>query len=335
MTQQTPVERANAQFRAMIPRYHAMRRRRSPIRPNPQILATLNEEQTQQYLDHIAAQNAGGPTPLTQEEYQQYLFFRGHRSTTKLWRRRNKAKVAARVRASLAESKAWLETARSYRDWLISVTPNEDHYREVHGLAAGEELGTYSIDVGGGATATASHAQAFSGVVRLHQGHVDNMNDYIEEVEDELLVVEDVSNVSDDDIIDFVAQEVIAHFLSVGLEPHAAWNERDDGCIWFTNPETGLDHCWSFKSMISLRRVNYDMSAEMVETSYADRVNWQAKPYFDLGRIGRFGGSNLRTIARDTHDYFGAWDGLLPYIRTIIGDSPSMTPPANVSVRGF
>ena len=264
MATQTPIENAYKEWRKLRPRYMATR---YPSR--------YKEE------------------PLSQADVRRYFWLRGHRHTTKNWRRSGKDVLVGRIRKSVAETQAWLDHANAVEQWLSDVAVKLGEMNEHN-----------------------AQRHLFMFIEKV-QGYIDHVADEMPDGP--------IDGLPDEEVLDIFKEEVSSFFSTLGLVENEEWNERDDGCLWFTDEVTGENYHFSFV----FAGFRYDVSSFMIaDPRYASR--WRDYPIVDLAYVAQLSTKQLRDVTRPMRDYFGIWDGITSAIRRT-----EVPLPEGVKIRGI
>ena len=132
-----------------------------------------------------------------------YYQLRYLQNHTANWRARGKAALVGMAEESLAETKRTLANWTEFHDWISAQADT------IKGKA---NRASYALIC----------AKVDASVARVQE------------------VVDDYAD--DDSVIETITDSIIAAALPLGLEPHEAWEDADDGAVWFVNPETGHKH---------------------------------------------------------------------------------------------
>ena len=236
---------------------------------------------------------------LSREERIKYFVYRQNRYYTRDWHKKHKEALMERVERSMTETKQWVQNHERLLDWFESAMPTEE---------------TYMLKTG----TTSVHQSGFASDKSTFSMFLDRMRGEVEVVKEQLELMDEEGS-----SIDMVRDELIAGIaVNTGLDPHDDWNDRDDGCVWFTNSETGENYYYQMTYLAPSFGGKYEV-VHSVSMSDRDWDRYSSYSVIPLNRSvvfsGGVGGVNrLGDITRVLRDYFGAWNGVKWYVRNMV-----------------
>ena len=259
------------------------------------------------YAIYRRMRGAGGYRKLNATDRQWYFFYRQHRNYTKYWRKFSRNQLLNHVPEAVEEAKDWLEKWTEFAEWFEGQTISEEAFGDVDGT------NVYHYE--GGGTGVMQRRDSYNSLVRNHSGFSERVWDKVNSVQEQLDLV-------DEDDPDFgVYEEVISKVTELGLEPVEAMNARDDGMLWFVDPETDVKYMYALRPLHSTTRWNnrpWTVTSTFTfdrQQSYSAHSNWKDHPYITLDRtIVRFVHRGFPDVMRIFSDYFGAFDLIKPYL---------------------
>lgn len=218
------------------------------------------------------------------EGRQKYFFGRTYRGYTKTWRSQRRDHMLARIVASIQETRDHLAMLKVHATWFAQARPTEETFKVRHNIENVDSTG--SKDLANGGKVSWRWRDQFNSDVRIFDRAYSCLASSIEDVETQLEYVDDSAEDTENPDPYYGLFDEIADILEpFGLELHEEYNERDDGCIWFRDVDTGQAH---FYALINVhhgiwRSPQYNvMDGYMGTTDYGDR--WKQVPLADLSR---------------------------------------------------
>ena len=172
---------------------------------------------------------------------EKIFLLRQNRNTTSYWRRTLKGKLEGRIENSVRAVSEWVDKHEKFLEWFDENKPDGQ---------------------------------------KRHDKFYNEIKETVDAVKDQLAVFTNLDDEST--VIDSLVTEIIAIVVSeTGLVPNEALNSRDDGAVWFTNPDTGENH---FFNLRMLPNQTYNVNQPFGLSYYAarDGVERLLNPYIGL-----------------------------------------------------
>ena len=232
----------------------------------------------------------------TPRDPDHYNFLR-YRQYTHLWRTEDKQRLIDAAEDHLEEIQSFIEAWTPLGNWMQNAVITEEQYLQQEGIT----------DI--------NEKKRFEGGFFIHR-HIlaskrSSMQSFTSKIENRLSrmerMIEDYE--TSEDILETLKDSLVAEIItSLGVEVNDAFNQRDDGCLWFK--KDGRDYFFALSNLVGDRsRSDYDI----LGTPIVFERNFEQWADFPWVSLSYFSGidSNVvsqRPLTKIFEDYFGAWN---------------------------
>ena len=219
-----------------------------------------------------------GYSNLSKEERQWYFAYRGLRNYTKYWRKNSqKEYLVSSAKKSLEKARAKVAQWEPFETWLNSLALTEEMFSEKHG---GIDINGNRVIRGPGWSTSSKWRDIYKGhkkVLSILQGDVSNeLNSFRNQIE----LVADAE--TDEDFFTSITDEITEAGIKGGLEPVDEKNARDDGALWFRDPDTDVEYYFLLGTFNKYYKYEIQSSFKVMSSSN----HWKELPFVNLAVRG-------------------------------------------------
>lgn len=235
------------------------------------------------------------PSSLTEEEIKQYNRARRLRSYVKLWRGEYSDIVTERMEKSAEKAHKFVEQEEETLAWFLSCSPSIAEFTGEEGKTSFDKQDVITRVFDSGSVSTTKKEDVYNGIVRAFRSSGKRVDAHIDRIREEILAYED------DPVGDIAAAAETFGLVRV-------FEDSDDGCLWFQNPETEKYHYISLLDWHSYLDIFvYGRRKSHIYEKWAEREDLDLSHLIiELPKQGFY------PLREHAHRYFGMWDG---YIR--------------------
>ena len=230
-----------------------------------------------------------GFSKLSRDERLWYFTYRSLRNYTKYWRRRIKNSLLEQAETSLESTKTWVEEWEKLETWLNNLIPTEELFTRANGNI---DINSDIVYLHNGATATVPKGwrHKYNSTVRILNLLRNEITENIDTAREQIELVED--NENPEDLLESIKDEIRMAAFTGGLEEVEEKNNRDDGALWFVDPETDTEYYY----LLGIFNPRFNPYEILYKFAINKRDNWKYHPWIPLNRSGleTSGGKNPR-----------------------------------------